>query len=281
MTPIIDNSPLDKFLSSPKRGQTCGSCVMHSYWFVLNYYSALEEINNPVTIDNLNRIYLLWINCRMDIQAQQEKLRFFLKERQNTDAFCCKSYHKIMNSFLSGSDLPSIDKLDSFDRRDLELFQTGVFHYYCQVFVAEKLDLYEHYRKDYPDLCDNGIRGYLNIFEFNGFLESSEGEELISRYSNKRPDNYRLNNPEIHEVSPSGIKDFLKSRSTASMVLYDNHSRVIFDHKAAKSVFDSRKESYLDQSHILGLNEYFVKSPINSMSKTLSIEYLYAQPKMI
>ncbi len=281
MKPVLDNSSLDKFLSKAKCGQTCGSCVMHSYWFVLNYYSALEEINNPVTFDNLNRIYLLWINCRMDISAQQEKLRFFLNERQNTDAFRCKSYHKIMNAFLSGSDLPSIDKLDSFDKRDLELFQTIVFHYYCQKYVVDNLDLFDNYRNYYPDLCDNGIRGYLNIYEFNEFLESSEGKEYIFRYSNKLPDNYRLIIPEIHEVCQSEIKDYLNSRNSASMVLYDNHSRVIFDHNSTKSVYDSRKESYLAQSHILGVNEYFVKSPINSKSKTLSIEYLYAQPKMI
>jgi hypothetical protein len=216
----------------------------------------------------------------MNLFSQQDRLREFWKERNDSVDFHCSTHHPVLNNYLfNGGKIPSIEELDKLKSEELELYQTIVFHYYCKVYVNIDSTLHDYYNSNFPQLCgDDGIRGYLNFYEFNEFLETEKGKELLATFSIKRPCNYKLHVPEIHNISQNGIIDYLSSKTTASMVLYDNHSRVIFDLNTTKQVYDSRKEKFLGRSHILNLNKYLVKSQIKSIASPIKVEYIFAEP---
>lgn len=275
-------SVLEQFLRSSKHGQTCGSCVMHSYWFILNYFSAIAEIENRVTFNDLNKVYLLWMEHKMNgIHSQQEGIRDYLSLRQTNPDFKCMSYHKAMYRFvLLGADIPTSEELDSLVPRDLELLQTSVLHYYCQGYVQQNDALYAQYKMDYPTLCGDGIRGYLNIYEFDQFLASDDGAALLAKYSTLRPNNYTLDVPKVEQTEHQDILNFLAGSIGVCMVLFNEHSRVLFENSNTKYVYDSNNS--LSTKHIMGFNEYLYNNPsfikLNS-SDICRIECLQAHYK--
>ena len=245
---------------------------MHSYWFVLNYFLAKEGVKQCVDFDELNRSFLLWINTKMDIESQQEGIRTYILKRKDLSDFKCDPFLKSMYPFVyKGESIPSMKDMMELDPRDLELYQVCVFHYYCQVYVPQNAVLYDQYKKDYPLLCENGIRGYLVFYEFDHYLAKGGNGNLAFA----RPSNYTLSIPMIESKEQDQIKDFVSTIGD-SMVLFEQHSRVVFDH--SKLIYDSREGN--NATHIMAFNAYCSKNNhfiIKNKSDKEQIEYMQFQ----
>lgn len=215
------------------------------------------------------------------IHSQQEGIRDYLSLRQTNPGFKCMSYHKAMSRFvLRGADIPTSEELDSLAPRDLELLQTSVLHYYCQEYVQQNDALYAQYKMDYPTLCGDGIRGYLNIYEFDQFLASDDGAALLAKYSTRRPNNYTLDCPKVEQIEQRVINGFLASSMGVCMFLFYEHSRVLYENNIIRYVYDSNK-SYRP-THTIPLNKYAINNQRfikQDLLETQRIECLQAHYK--
>jgi len=271
-------SPIDVYIREPKSKQTFGSCVMHSYCFVLNFFLVKEGLSSRVSFPDLNRIYLQWMNSeKMEIASQQDGIRNYLLAHQNTKDFKCTPALKSMYPFVfEGKDIPPMNDVNCLDPKDLELYQTSIFHYYCQEYVRLNTSVSSQYKATYPLLCDDtGLRGYVNIYEFDQYLAKS-GKALLDAYSSQRPGIFTLSIPTIKFVEQSNLKDDLSALDD-SMVLFYDHSRVIFDY-GIKQIYDSNLDR---SSRVMGFNEYYVNNKkFRTPDKPVSqrIEYMQIEP---
>ena len=274
---IEESSLVDGFLKANKSGQTVGSCVMHSYWFVLNYYLAKDGIASHVDFDDLCRLFLQWIDShKMNIDSQQDGIRVYILTHQKDDNFKCEPFLHSMYPFVYNNEaIPSINNIPSLDSRDLELYTTSVFHYYCKDYMLQNAAVFDSYKIAYPTLYDEkGIRGYLLFYEFDKYL-AKEGHHLLFP---QRPSNFAFSIPRIEYVERGHIKDFLSSIGD-SMVLFNGHSRVVFDYHNNKWFYDSNKK--YGPTHIKDFNAYLhnhVSFLTTDKSKKERIEFMQIQP---